>query len=64
VAGVVAMVGLVWLGASGWRARAFPRTAVVLLVVGAVAIPAIGPVSNVLVGASLAWIAIASLRRG
>jgi hypothetical protein len=61
--GVVAMVGLVWLGVSGWRARAFPRTAVVVLVVGAVAIPAIGPVSNVLVGAALAWIAIASLRR-
>lgn len=62
-AGVVAMVGLVWVGVSGWRAGVFPRPAVVLLVVGAVAIPAIGPLSNGLVGAALVWIGIASLRR-
>lgn len=62
-AGVVAMVGLVWLGVSGWRAGVFPRPAVALLVVGALAIPAIGPFSNGLVGAALVWIGITALRR-
>ncbi len=62
-AGVVAMIGIVWLGVSGWRARVFPSPAVALLVVGAVAIPAIGPLSNVLVGVALLWIGIAALRR-
>jgi hypothetical protein len=61
--GVLAMVGVAWLGVSGWRAGVFPRPAVVLLVIGAVAIPALGPVSNVLVGAALTWIGIAALRR-
>jgi hypothetical protein len=61
--GVLAMVGVVWLGVSGGRAGVFPRPAVVLLVIGAVAIPALGPVSNVLVGAALTWIGIAALRR-
>jgi hypothetical protein len=61
--GVLAMVGVAWLGVSGWRAGLFPRPAVVLLVIGAVAIPALGPVSNVLVGAALTWIGIAALRR-
>jgi hypothetical protein len=63
-AGVTAMAGIIWLGVSGWRARVFPRPAVVLLVVGAVAIPAIGPLSNLLVGAALLWIGSAALRRG
>lgn len=61
-AGVVAMIGTVALGVAGWRARVFPRIAVVVLVVGAVAIPAIGPLSNLLVGAALAWIGVALLR--
>jgi hypothetical protein len=62
-AGVVAMVGVIWLGASGWRARVFPRPAVVLLIVGAVAIPVIGPLSNALVGAALVWIGLAASAR-
>lgn len=61
-AGLVAMVGTVWLGVSGWRARVFPRPAVALLLLGAIAIPAIGPLSNILVGAALVWIGVAALR--
>ena len=62
-AGVVAMVGVIWLGVSGWRARVFPRFAVVLLVIGSLAIPAIGPLSNALVGGGLLWIGISLSRR-
>ena len=62
-AGLVAMIGTVWLGVSGWRARVFPRPAAVLLVIGAITIPAIGTLSNILVGAGLAWIGVAALRR-
>lgn len=61
--GVVAMVGVIWLGVSGWRARVFPRAAVVLLVVGAIAIPALGPLSNIFLGAGLMWCGIAANRR-
>lgn len=61
-AGVAAMVGVTWLGVSGWRAKVFPRPAVVLLVVGALAIPALGPLSNVLLGAALVWCGIAASR--
>lgn len=62
-ASVVAMIGTTWLGVSGWRALAFPRPAVVLLVIGALAIPAIGPLSNALLGSALAWIGIAASRQ-
>lgn len=61
--GVTAMVGVIWLGVSGWRAQVFPRPAVVLLVVGSLAIPALGPLSNVLLGAALVWCGIAVRRR-
>lgn len=61
--GVVAMVGVIWLGVSGWRAEVFPRPAVALLVLGSVAIPALGPLSNVLVGAALVWCGMAASRR-
>ena len=57
------LLRVIWLGVSGWRARVFPRAAVVLLVIGAVAIPAIGPLSNVLVGTAVLWIGSALLRR-
>lgn len=60
--GVAAMVGLIWLGVSGWRAGVFPRPAVVLMVIGSVAIPALGPLSNVLLGAALVWCGIAASR--
>ncbi|AEG44457.1 hypothetical protein [Isoptericola variabilis] len=62
-AGVLAMVATVAFGVAAWRRRVFPRAAVVLLVVGAVAIPAVGPLSNVLVGSGLVWAALAALRR-
>lgn len=62
-AGVVAMVATVAVGVSAWRRRVFPRPAVLLLVVGAVAIPVVGPLSNILVGAALVWAGTAALRR-
>lgn len=61
--GVAAMVGVIWLGVSSWRARVFPRPAVVLMIIGSVAIPALGPLSNVLLGAALVWCGIAASRR-
>lgn len=61
--GVAAMVGVIWLGVSGWRAQVFPRPAVVLLVVGSLAIPVMGPLSNAFVGAALMWCGIAASRR-
>ena len=61
--GVVAMAGTALLGVSGWRRRVFPRPAAALLVMGGVAIPALGPVSNVLLGAALVWIGLASQTR-
>lgn len=62
--GVVAMAGTAALGVVGWRRRVFPRAAAVLLVVGGVAIPALGPVSNLLLGIALVWIgATAQSRR-
>ncbi len=57
--GVVAMAGTAALAVSAWRRGVFPRPAAVLLVVGAVAIPALGPLSNVLLGAALVWIGLA-----
>lgn len=62
-ASVAAMVGTIWLGVSGWRARAFPRPGVALLVLGSVAIPALGPLSNILLGAALMWCGMAARRR-
>jgi hypothetical protein len=61
--GVVAMAGTAALGVSAWRRQVFPRPAAALLVLGGVAIPALGPVSNVLLGVALAWIGIAARRR-
>lgn len=61
-AGVVAMVGTAAVAVFGFSRRVFPRAAAVLLFVGAVAIPVIGPLSNLLVGAALVWIGIS--RRG
>jgi hypothetical protein len=61
--GVVAMVGTVWLAVSGRRAGVFPRTSTVLLILGAVMIPAIGPLSTVVLGAALVWIGLGAGRR-
>lgn len=57
-AGVVAMVATATLAVVAWRRRVIPVAAAALLLVGAVAIPVLGPVSNVLVGAALAWIGL------
>jgi hypothetical protein len=56
--GVVAMVGTAALGVSAWRRRVFPRPAAALLVVGGVAIPVLGPISNVLLGMALVWVSV------
>jgi hypothetical protein len=61
--GAIAMVGTVWLAVSGRRAGVFTRTATVMLVLGAVAIPAIGPLSNVILGAALVCIGVGAGRR-
>jgi hypothetical protein len=61
--GVVAMVGTAALGVSGWRRDIFPRPAAAMLVVGGVAIPVLGPVSTVLLGASLVWVGTAVRKR-
>ena len=61
--GVVAMIGTAALGVTAWRRRVFPRAAAVLLVVGGVAIPVLGPVSNVLLGFALVCIGTSHSRR-
>lgn len=61
--GVVAMVATAALAVAGLRRRVFPRPAAVLLLLGAIAIPVLGPVSNVLLGVALVWIGWTS-RRG
>lgn len=61
--GVFAMAATAALGATAWRRRVFPRPAAVLLVLGGVAIPVLGPVSNVLLGLALVWIGIAVRER-
>lgn len=62
--GVVAMVGTGALAVVGLRRGVFPRAAAVLLLLGAVAIPVLGPVSNVLLGSALVWIGYTARRRG
>lgn len=62
-ASIAAMVGTGVLAVVGLRRRVFPLGAAVLLLLGAVAIPVLGPVSNVLLGAALVWIGSAA-RRG
>jgi hypothetical protein len=61
--GVVAMLGTAALGVSAGRRRVFPRAAAALLVAGGVAIPVLGPVSNVLLGVALVWIGLAARSR-
>jgi hypothetical protein len=56
--GVVAMVGVAAMGVVGWRRMVLPRPLAVLLIVGAVAIPAIGPMANVPLGVALAWLGV------
>jgi hypothetical protein len=57
-AGVVAMVGVAAMGVLGWRRTVLPRPLALLLIVGAVAIPAIGPLANVPLGVALAWLGV------
>lgn len=60
--GVLAMAATATLAVVGMRRRVFPRAAAVLLLLGAVAIPLLGPVSNVLLGVALVWIGSAARR--
>lgn len=60
--GVVAMLTTGTLAVVGLRRRVLPVGPAVMLVVGAVALPAIGPLSTVLIGAALAWLGL-RLRR-
>lgn len=55
-------IALVAVGVTAYRRRVFARPACVLLAVGGVAIPAIGPLSGVLIGSALAWAGAARLR--
>ena len=52
---VLYLIGLVTLGVVAYRRRIFPRPAAVLLMVGAVTVPVIGPLSGMLIGTALAW---------
>jgi hypothetical protein len=56
--GVVAMVGIAAMGVLGWRRAVLPRPLAVLLIIGAVAIPVIGPMANVPFGVALAWLGV------
>lgn len=56
------LVGLVTLGVVAFRRRIFPRPAAVLLVVGGLSVPAVGPLSGSLIGVALAWGGCAALR--
>jgi hypothetical protein len=56
--GVVAMVGVAALGVLGWRRSVIPPALAVLLIVGALAIPVIGPMANVPLGVALAWLGV------
>lgn len=60
---MAAMVGMIWLAVSGWRSGVFPRAAVILLILASIAVPVLGPLSNVPLGAALLWIGIAGARR-
>lgn len=62
--GVFAMAATASLAVVGMRRGVFPGPAAVLLLLGAVAIPVLGPVSNVLLGSALTWIGLAARRRG
>lgn len=60
--GVVAMIGTATLAVVAWRRRVFPRPAAALLLVGAVIVPVLGPVSNVFIGTALLWAGVAARR--
>lgn len=57
-------LALIALGVTAYRARVFPRAAAVLLVLGALVIPAIGPIAGVLVGGAFVWSALSARRAG
>lgn len=61
---IIALVATATLAVVGLRRAVFPRGAAVLLFLGAVAIPVLGPVSNVLLGSALVWIGYTARRRG
>lgn len=52
-----AMVGTAAFGIAGGLRRVIPMPAAVLLVLGGLVIPVLGPVSNLFVGAGLVWVA-------
>lgn len=60
---LAAMVGMIWLAVSGSRSGVFPWVAVILLILASIAVPVLGPLSNVPLGAALLWIGIAGARR-
>lgn len=61
---IAAMIATGALAVVGRRRKVFPLGAAVLLFIGAVAIPVLGPVSNVLLGSALVWIGYTARRRG
>jgi hypothetical protein len=61
-AGVVHMAGLVTIAVFAFRRRILPRPAAVLIALGGLAVPTIGPVAGLLLGAGLAWGGLARLR--
>lgn len=51
------------LAVVAYRRRVFPRAACVLLAVGAVSVPVLGPLAGILLGSAYAWAGFATLRR-
>jgi hypothetical protein len=56
------LAGLVALGVTAYRRRIFPRPAAVLLCLGGLSVPAVGPLSGLLIGPALAWCGWAARR--
>jgi hypothetical protein len=60
---MASMLGLVAVALVAYRRRIFPRPAAVVLAVGALVVPVVGPLSGILVGTGLAWGGYAARRR-
>jgi hypothetical protein len=59
---VLNAIGMIWLGASGFRARVLPRSAAILIALGAPIGFLVGDFPGVLTGVGLLWAGIAGLR--